>query len=281
MLHNWIRVFYSDNGVLTDYSVEAQNNADTIPLELVAGQDYVYVGQYFPFNNLFFQLDTANTVVSVMSAQYWDGKVWRDAVDFIDSTKLLGKTLARNGVIQWSPDRNNSWLKTEDTTDRGAPTELSTLEIYELHWMRLKVSVSLSAGTIIKDLGYAFTANHMLSSIDPEINEYLVPWGGVSKTNWDEQIQLASNHVVADLRSRGLVVAPGNVLRFDDVSLATAYRTLQIIYSRLGEAFAPRKQDAQENYEKLLNLKGFTFDTNRNGLAEKQEIAGTTGGLVR
>lgn len=281
MLHNWIRVFYSDNGVLTDYSVEAQNNADTFPLEMVAGQDYLYVGQYFPFNNLFFQLDTANTVASVMSAQYWDGKVWRDAVDFIDSTKLLGKTLARNGVIQWSPDRQYSWLKTEDTTDRGAPTELSTLEIYELHWMRLKVSVNLSAGTIVKDLGYAFTANHMLSSIDPEINEYLVPWGGVSKTNWDEQIQLASTHVVADLRSRGLIVAPGNVLRFDDVSLATAYRTLQIIYSRLGEAFAPRKQDAQENYEKLLNLKGFTFDTNRNGLAEKQEIAGTTAGLVR
>jgi len=281
MLHNWIRVFYSDNGVLTDFSIEAQNNADTIPLELVAGQDYVYVGQYFPFNNLFFQLDTANTVASVMSAQYWDGKVWRDAVDFIDSTKLLGKTLARNGVIQWSPDRQYSWLKTEDTTDRGAPTELSTLEIYELHWMRLKVSVNLSAGTIVKDLGYAFTANHMLSSIDPEINEYLVPWGGVSKTNWDEQIQLASTHVVADLRSRGLIVAPGNVLRFDDVSLATAYRTLQVIYSRLGEAFDARKQDAQDNYEKLLNLKGFTFDTNRNGLAEKQEIAGTTAGLVR
>lgn len=281
MLHNWIRVFHSDNNVMIDRSIEAQNNPDTVPLDLVSAQDWIYIGQYFPFNSVYFQMTAMNLAASSMQIQYWEGKEWFPAVDIIDGTRAGGATLGRTGIIQFSPDRDRSWVRIADTTERGSPVPLDTVEIYELFWLRMRPNADTTAGTTAKVISYAFTSDAMLSAIDPEIDEYLVPWGGVSKTNWDEQILLGSNHLVADLRARGLISTPGNVLRFDDVSLACAYRTLAFIYSRLGEAFAARKVDALENYRELLNLKGFTFDSSRDGVVQRQEITGTTAGLIR
>lgn len=281
MLHNWIRIFYSDNGVLTDYSIEAQSTGDTVPAGLVAAQDYIYIGQYFPFNNVYFEMDTTNDAVAMMSVEYWDGRSWKTGVDILDGTKQGGKTLKRNGVIQFSPDRQYSWVDVKDTSENGSPTELQTLEIYDLYWVRLKANASLDAGSLARKIGYAFASNDTLLAIDPEINEYLVPWGGSSKVNWDEQIQLASQHLVADMRAKGLIISPGNILRFDDVSLACAYRTLAVIYSRLGEAFAARKADALDQYSKLLDVKRFTIDADKNGRVDRSEIGSTSGGLLR
>lgn len=281
MLHNWIRVFYSDNGTLADYSLEAQTNGETVPASLVTGEDFIYVGQYFPFNNVYFEPLAVNDNASVMRVDYWDGRAWRAGVDVIDATKSQGKTLARAGVIQFSPDIDFSWSRVSDTTKNGEPPELSSLEIYDLFWARFKVSASLTTTTTLRKVGYSFTTGEMLTAIDPEINEYLVPWGGVSKTSWAEQIQLASMHVVADLKSKGLIVAPGNILRFDDVSLPCAYRTLAVIYSRLGEAFAARKDDALKQYGELLNIQRFTLDRDNNARVDRSEIANVVGGLVR
>lgn len=279
MLYQWLRVLYSDNGVLTDYSIEAQN--DTVPVAMVAEEDYIYFGQYYPFNNVYIELDTANTNASVISVEYWNSKQFVPAVDILDATKVSGITLSRNGVIQFSPDIDNNWTQVRDTSKQDAPAPLQTREMYDLYWARLKVSADLYAGTILKRVGYSFCTNAMLSGIDPEISQYLTPWGGSSKLNWDEQIQLASLHLVADLRGRGIVIHPGNILRFDDVALATAYRTLAIIYGPLGQAFDSRRAQALEQYEKLLNVKRFTIDSNTDGSVDRSEINNTVGQMIR
>lgn len=279
MLYQWLRVLYSDNGVVTDYSIEAQN--DTVPAVMVAAEDYIYVGQYYPFNNIYFELSVANTNASVMSVEYWNSKQFVPAVDILDATKVAGATFARNGVIQFSPDIDHNWGQVRDTSKADAPTHLQGREMYDLYWVRLKVSADLSASTALKRVGYSFATNAMLAGIDPEISQYLTPWGGSSKLNWDEQIQLASLHLVADLRSRGIVVHGGNILRFDDVALATAYRSLAIIYGPLGQAFDSRRQQALEQYEKLLNVKRFTIDQNTNGLVDRAEINNTVGNMIR
>lgn len=280
MLAQWMRVFYSDNGVLTDYSLAAQNS-DDIPLALVSAQDYVYVAQYYPFNNAFFQTKTVNALASAISVQYWTGKIWANARDVIDGTKVSGVSLARSGVVQFSPDRDEQWQNVDDTTNSNAPVELSALEIYDLYWMRFKWSADLSLTTEVSNIGYSFCTDEMLNAIDSEINNYLTPWGGVTKTNWIEQIMLASQHVIFDLKAKGFIVAPGNILRFDDVSLATCYRALAIIYGRLGEPFRVRYQDALNSYAELISVKRFTFDANSNARVDKQEISSSVGGLVR
>lgn len=281
MMHNWIRVLYSDNGSLTDYSIESQLNTETFLAPLVASEDYIYVGQYYPFNNLFIDLSVANDTASVLSVEYWDGRLWKTAVDVLDGTKSQGKTLKRSGIIQWSPDIDFSWSEITDTSRNQSALELQSVELYNLWWVRLKVSSTIDATTAIKTIGYRFTDTGMMSGIDPEINEYLQPWGGASKTNWDEQIQLASLYLVADLKASGLIVHPGNVLRFDDVSLATANRTLAMIYAQLGEAFKPKMKDALDVYNSLKNIKRFTFDSDRNGRVDRQEISNTVGQMIR
>lgn len=281
MLSQWIRVFFSDNGTLTDKSIEAQDGSD-MAFPAVAAEDYIYVGQYFPFNNLFIEMDTPNVTASLMSTEYWDGKQWRASVDILDGTKLLGATLGRSGVIQFAPNRQYKWNIIQDTSETNhTPAQLQTLTIYDLYWMRMKVSANLDAGTIIKKISYAFTTNQLMQGIDPEINEYLSAWGGVSKINWNEQIILASQHLVADFKARQLVVAPGNIVRFDDIALPVAYRTVALVYSQLGDAFKAKYDDAMRLYTNLLAVKRFTIDRNDDGAVERGEISQTVASLIR
>lgn len=282
MLSQWIRVFFSDNGALTDKSIAAQDGSG-MAFPAVAAQDYIYVGQYFPFNNLFIEMSTTvNDEASILSCEYWDSRQWRSGVDFVDGTNVSGATLARSGVFQFSPNRNYSWQYVVDTSDpQGVPAELSTLSIYDLYWLRLKVSANLDAATVLKKISYAFTTNEAMRSIDPDIDKYLVPWGGATKTSWNEQIILASQHLVADLKGRQLIVGVGNLVRFDDISLAVAYRTNALIYSQLGAAFKDKYADAIKQYESLLNLKRFTIDKNNNAQVERNEVSQTVGSLIR
>jgi hypothetical protein len=262
MLAQWIRVFFSDNGVLTDYSIEAQQNSQ-LAFPAVATQDYIYVAQYFPFNNLFIEIDTANANASALSCEYWDGQQWRAGVDSVDATKSSGATLAVAGVFQFSPNKNYKWQIIKDTSETGnTPVQLQSLSIYDAYWMRLKVSADLSAGTKIRKISYAFTTNQIMLGIDPEINQYLTAWGGASKLDWNEQIILASQHLVADFKARQLIVGVGNIVRFDDIALAVAYRTLGLIYAQLGEAFKAKYDDSVIQYNKLLGIKRFTLDRN-------------------
>jgi hypothetical protein len=279
MLANWIRLFLSDNGVLSDISLAAQNS-DNINFQLVSTEDYLYCGQYYPFNNLYFELLTANSNAASLHVQYWDGKVWADGLDVIDATKVSGVTLARNGVVQFSPNRERRWQVVRDPTQNQGPSELITLPIYDLYWIRIKASADLSA-CVLKNISYAFCTSAMLKAIDSEIDNYLMAWGGVGKTNWDEQVLLASQYVVFDLKSKGFIVAPGNILRFEDVSLATAHRTLAVIYSQLGESFRDKLTASINMYGELMSIKRFNFDSNDNALLESQEISNTVGKLVR
>lgn len=272
MLSQWIRVFFSDNGSLTDYSLAAQNS-DTIPFAITAAEDYLYVGQYYPFNNLFFEIGTTvNAAASTASVEYWDGTTWRSAVDILDATKSGTASLARNGVIQWSPNQDYQWAVVQDTSDTEAPAALSALTIYDLYWCRLKWSGNTTAGVTLKSVSYAFTTTQMLYSLDAELDEYLTAWGGASKTNWDEQIMNASQQLVSDLRARQFIAAPGNIIRFDDVAMACSYLALSLIYVPLGQAFTDRKQDARNQYKRLLNLTRFTIDQNKNARPDKSEI---------
>lgn len=278
MLYQWLRTLIHNGSTLTDYSIEAQN--DSVPFELTTGQ-YLYIGQYYPFNNFYLDMSTVNTNASVIQIQYWNSKEWINCVDILDGTKVSGVTLGRSGVVQFSPDIDSNWTEIRDTSKQDSPAHLQGREMYNMYWLRVSFSANLSALTEVRRITYSFTSNAMLSGVDPEINQYLTPWGGSSKLNWDEQIQLASMHLVADLRARGIVLHAGNILRFDDIALACAYRTLAVIYGPLGEAFNGRRAQALEQYEKLLNVKRFTIDVDTNGRVDKGEINNTVGQMVR
>lgn len=280
MLKQWIRVIHSDDGSLTDKSLAASNGT-VFDVSLVAADDYIYISQFYPFTNMYVEVATGNASGSTLSVQYWDSGAWRDGVDVLDGTASGANTLAQTGVIQFMTDKDYSWEPTEDPTDSSGITELNTLKIYNQYWMRLKVSADLSAGTYIKRVAYAFTSHAYLSQLDPEINEYLVPWGGASKTNWNEQILIASEQVVTDLRARQFIGHRGQVILLEDMWQPTSYKTLSLIYSQLGESFSQKADAAQKAYDKLMNTKRWTFDQDKNGRIDTWDINRTIGKLVR
>lgn len=282
MLNEFIRVLYSDNGTLTDYSLASQTKSETIALPMVAAEDYLYVGQYLPFNNLFFEIETANDQTASFEVEYFvSGKTeWRSAVDLLDATKTSGVMLAQDGVLQWSPDRDEQQWKLSFEPDQDGPLELASTEIYNLYWARFKPSADLNTLTALKRLFYKFSTDEQLEAIEPEINNYLPAWE-TGKTNWTDQLILASQHVVMDLKSKGLIRDRGQVLRFDDVNLITAYRCLMHIYSVLGVSFESKRQMAEMEYNKLFKNQSFTFDQDDDAFVDRREIHRSKGQLVR
>ncbi len=282
MLTQWTRVIFSNNGVLTDFTLAAQNS-DTIPLAMVSAEDSLYIGQHFPFNNFFLDINTVNTNAAELDIEIWQNTQFINAVDTLDGTRVSGVTLARSENVVFSPDRDESWELVEDTSEDSVPPELKagTPIYYNLYWMRIRVTADLDVGTVLNKFGYRFADGALLSAVDPDIDKYLESWKA-GKTDWDEQLQLASERVISDMKARGIIVHPGEILLMDELAWATAYKALHIIYMPLGPDFNERKVDADKAYRDIMDAQRFTIDTNRNAAQDIGEIQNKPSGqLVR
>ncbi len=270
MLGQWIRTLLYHGSVLTDYSLALQKSDGNMPIPLVAASDYIFIGQYFPFNNFFIQMEQNNSKSAALTVQYWDGSDFRDAVDLLDGTSNNGKTFNESGIVQFQPSRDYAWNLIQNP-DEDAPAPLSSSTIEDLYWLRLKVS-SATAGKI-KNISYAFCRDQDLIGIDPEINDYLTAW---QQTDWITQILLASQNVVADLKARGLVKNNGQILRFDDVFFATAYKALDLIFTPLGKNYEVKRKEYQKKYQEFIQGPRFTFDKSEDARVDRSEIQNST-----
>jgi hypothetical protein len=270
MLGQWIRTLLYHGSALRDYSLDLQRADGNMPIPLVFSTDAIYLGQYFPFNNFFVEMEQVNSKTSALSIQYWDGSDFRDAVDLLDGTSLNSKTLNQSGIVQFQPSRDYAWNYMQDPVDDG-PSPLNTVRIEDLYWLKLKFSANTSGK--IKNISYAFCRHEDLVIIDPEINDYLSAW---QQDNWTKQILLASQNVVADLKARGLVKNNGQILRFDEVFLATVYKTLDIIFTPMGKNFVDKRKDYQKKYQEFIQGPRFTFDQTNDARVERCEIQNST-----
>lgn len=273
MLTQYIRLFYGDDGTLTDYSLAGQEKNTDIPMPIVAAEDYLYIGQHLPSNNMFFEVSTANDQASVMTVEYWSNNAWVPMVDLLDATSVSGVSLARSGTVQWLVDREEPWTMVLDSSggQSQAPDELSSIEIYNLYWLRIKFSADLNAGTTLDRITYKFTTEDRLEELDPDLSEYRTSWDA-SKTDWLDQILIGSEHVWHDFKSRSLISGPQQILRFEDVCLGAAYRTLAVIYGALGPEFTEKRENALANYNSAVESSRMVLDRNFSGKAERAEV---------
>lgn len=278
MLKDYIRVFQDDDGTLIDQSLKLSEGGG-LALDFVAADDFFYIGQYFPFNNFFIQAGTGNVSGCEISIDTWNGTSWCSGVDIIDGTSIGGATFAQSGVVQFEPDHDETWIRVGDTS-REVGSGLESKKLYGLFWARVSLSANPSAGTNITRLGYGFCTNSQLKAINPDINEFLSSWQS-GKTDWNEQIMLGSAQVVADLKQRGLVKSGAQILRFDDVSWAAAYKTLSMIFIPLGKAYEDKRRAYEKQYDLIMNAERFTFDVNNDGKTFPAEVQYSVGKGVR
>jgi hypothetical protein len=278
MLYQWIRLIKSDNGVLTDISLDNQNESKTCLLNLTTGEDYIYIGQQYPFNNFYYKSAVANDVSAVLSIEYWDGSFWKAAVDVLDATSANGASLANSGAVQFTPNYHYRWARVYDTSETFAPAELQSLTIYNLYWIRLKWSATLKATTASKKFTYAFSTHQQINHRDSTIGPYLPSF---NLTSWEDPIITASMDVVLDLKRKNLIIHEGQILRFDDVTNATNWRTLINIYRDLGGDYKDKHDAASKEYYRSIDMKGFTFDKNENAFVETDEVENSCSRLIR
>ena len=283
LLTQWIRVWVDDNGTFNDVSLQLSDRASSVAFPLIAAEDKLYIAQQMPWNNIYFEFGTPNAAVVSPTIEYWERTNWVPMVDILDGTQSSGASFGQNGVLKYSPDRDEDiWQSVEDPREEAAGFGIpSNVIVNDQYWIRISFSGDLDAGTTLTRVGFKFATDEQLTAIDPEINNYLTSWEA-GKTTWTDQILLASQFVVADMKQRGLIEHPGNLLRQDEISQATAYRTLMVIYAKFGEGFAFQYDRAQENYNKFMNSKFFTLDKFVDGEVtpgEFQRVA--SGGGVR
>ncbi len=281
MLFQYLRVIYSDNGVLIDVSLRNQDETNSLIIPMVTGEDYIYLGQHFPFNNFFIQKSVVNAVAGLMQIDYWDATAWRSAVDILDGTvNNSGVPLSKSGIVQFSPNPSYKWQITSDTTNGQFPSELSTLNIYNMYWLRIKFTATLTLTTAIKRITYAFTLSQQIDNYDAKINQYFDSFAS-GKTSWEDEIVTASYLVVRDLKSQGLIRETGEILRLDDVSIPTDWKTLELIYRSLGGDYKDKLKEASDQYMQALALGRFSFDVNKDAFLSKNEISNPVRGLSR
>ena len=258
------RIIHSDNGTLEDKSVELNNIfTATATLDIALTDDYLYIGSDLPFNHRYFEVSTANSVSSIMSVDIWNGSEWNAAVDVIDQTSTGGKTLAQSGYISWTTDRNESW-GIDETTENV--TGLTTLKIYNMYWVRLKVSASLSGTTAVSYVGHKFANDDDLSGYYPDlVSSTIMDAFETSKTNWNEQHFLAAEEIIQDIRRKRIAWNANQVIDWEQFNLAAIHRVAFNIMAAFGDDYKDNRLEAKKAYDEAMNLKVFNTDINADG----------------
>jgi len=272
------RVIYSDNGTLSDKSVDMENyHAGSLTMTLLAAEDAIYIGSRLPFNHLYFKVDTANTNASVMSISYWDGSTFASVVDLIDETASSGKSLAQSGFVTWTPNKNTGWQR-EDTEDI---TALSDVVIYDQYWLKVSFSADLSADVVLSWVGQVFSDDNDLGAEYSDLaRSAMISAFESGKTTWQEQHVTAAKVIIQDLISKGLIIEKEQILERNDFKLASVSKCAEIIYGGLGDDYKDNKEAARNEYRNRIAKVLPKVDKDRNAREDSYERY-TQGSLYR
>jgi hypothetical protein len=273
------RIFYSDNGILRDFSVNL-NKYDEIESEFhyIPGEDYIYIGSRLPFNSLYFKVTHKNTRPANMYVEVFDGQDWEFVNELIDETGAF----AKSGYITFTPDRDTGWAM-EDTSGGGDNIPgLETLKIYDKYWMRISFDAELSNHVCLSWIGHIFADDADLGSEYPDLTKQSVKAAfKPGKQNWEEQLVRASEVIIEDLMINRNILDSSQILDRYDYRSACIQKCAEIIFNAFGDDFVDQKQRAREEYQRRLSIPTKKIDTNANAIEEVSEARNGQGWLSR
>ena len=272
------RIFWSDNGTLNDLSISLSEWRDsTETISYVAAEDYIYIGTELPFNHKHFEISTANGTTATASVELWDGNAWVAAVDELDLTSTSGASMAASGVLQFTPDREESWVQETDSFDVSG---LTGTVIYSFYWARLSFSADITFA--LKYIGNKFADDNDLYGYYPDLNNTTLLSNFESgKTTWDDQHFAAADQIVRDLKKKSLIWSPNQLMDHQLFREAAVHKVAEIIYSSLGEAYLDLRNEARRYYQDAIEVKFFNLDQDRNGRLTARERKQRTGFMRR
>jgi hypothetical protein len=222
-----------------------------------------------PFNHKYFDIDVANDQVSAIQLAVWFSNAWHDVVTIYDRTNDIDKTFAQSGIIEWTPDREIGWDREQDSEDI---TDVSTVGIYNMYWLRFSFTGDLKASTAIKYIGYKFSSDTILHDYYPDTARAAMMSAFESgKTNWNEQHFAAAESIIRDLRRNKVIMSANQILNHQLLQEAATHKCAELIYWGLGRAYETKRRTAEKYFKAAMNIDFFDVDRNRDATLNDAE----------
>jgi hypothetical protein len=278
------RFIHDDNGTLKDYSTELADytSTSTAVIPLVAADDALYFGSFFPFNSIYIKMKTLNIIASTLSLQYWcgRGRGWISAVEKKDESSGL----TTSGRITFVPNKNDGWVGEDTVNSSGVEqiTDLGGVTIYDRYWLKATYSASLTVGTEIEWIGQIFCSDSDLYSEFPLFNSSnLMTAYATGKTTWEEQRVRASELLIEKLISQRIILSGNQLLDWRTYKTACVAKTASIIFSGLGQDYKEEENKAEAKFNERMEKVVYNVDSNNDGRLESKETRTTQGFLFR
>lgn len=275
------RFLFSNNGTLVDYSSKLEDyHADSAGIPYVKDEDVIYIGSRLPFNSLYFDVSELNLIGSVFTMELWDGNSWEAIAELDDQTSGLTK----NGYITWVPRKDKHWVidDTVKTNDAEEVTGLGDVVIYDLYWLRLTMSETITPTTAINWIGSKFCSDADLESEYTLFeNSTFKANYAANKTDWEREIILASRLLIDDIEKKGAITSGDQLLIRRKLLDACVSKTAQIIFKNLGDDYKDDAARAKNEYYERLNKNNYGADLNNNATTDPSELKAVQGVLFK
>lgn len=257
------RFFWDDDGTLTDQTKEwSDPHSNTA---LWDGKSYLYISSYLPFNHKYFDIDVANDQDGTLAIEIWYNGDWRAVSDIID----FSDKLTASGNIVFTIDDTYGWTNESDSSDID---ELSTTKVYDAYWARITLACATDSALKLNYIGYKFAEDSDLLIKYPMLrNQSLKTAFETGKTDWKDQLIIASQFIISDLKSRNLVFSKDQLLDIHRFKDACCYKAAEMIFGGLGEKWFDYVIKAQERYKEDMNMDNYGIDQNADSVLSRSE----------
>jgi len=274
-----MRIFFKTGSTVTEI---------TKPLNKYKGDDYVlsmtnadaiYIATDFPLNHFYVKLGTTkNIIASDLKVENWNGNGWQEVVHLNDYTDAF----TQSGFIDFTPDRNSSWVISSSNIEGQTVTDLESITVYDQYWTKLTVNNSLTPSINLAWVGNLFSDDADLFSEFSLFNDSNFLTGfETGKTSWEEQHVKAGELIVQDLKKKRVIVGKEQILDRDVLLPASVCKVAEIIFNAFGKDYADQKTSANDEYNKRIDLPQYSVDLNNNAVKEASEVSYREGWLSR
>jgi len=241
--------------------------------------DSIYIASDFPLNHFYIKMGSVKNVLNAaMSISYWGGEGWKPAVNVNDYTDGL----SISGFVEFTPNRDAAWVKESTNSNGQSIDELSSITVYDKYWTKISFNVPLTPSIEIEWIGNIFSNDEDLFSEYPIFNDstFLTAFEA-GKTTWEEQHVKAAGLIIQDMKRKGIIIGPEQILDRSLMSPASVCKTAEIIFNSFGSDYATQKQNARQEYDVRMDLSKFVVDTNNNAIVDSIDVVTKQGWLSR
>ena len=273
-----MRVLFKDVSSISEITKQINKfKSDTYQM-IMTPDDAIYISSDFPLNHFYVKMgELTNGIDSEMLVEYWSNIGWAPVANLNDYTYSLNGS----GFIEFTPSKDESWLR-QDTNSQGSLiTDLESIKIYDQHWIKISFSIELEQ-VDIEWIGNKFSDDYDLFSEYPIFNDetFLTSYEA-GKTTWEEQHVKAAELIIQDLKRKNIILGAEQILDRDILMPAAVSKVAEIIFNAFGNDYRQQRDDAKLEYAKRIDLSKFVIDTNGNAIKDHSDVVATQGWLSR